>query len=107
MADTINTEVTEVAENETVAVEEPKKPAKVKDPVKELKKEIKRLNEELVCAETKADAYKGMLNSFKEQLEQKEKQLNGLAAEYSRITNYIKDTLKVAHQSILMVMKED
>lgn len=82
------------------------KPVKVKDPVKELKKEVKKLNEDLREAQTAIEAYEGVVNSLKAQLDQKDRQLNGLAAEYSRITNYIKDTLKVAHQSILMVMKE-
>lgn len=101
------------AEVMTPTVDEPveevkiEKPVKEKDPVKAYKKEIKELTNKVMELEAERDEARNLIVAKTKEVERLQKQLDGLCAEFTRITNFIKDTLKVTHKTILMALKED
>lgn len=78
----------------------------IKNSIKALKKENKTLKQENEKAQQDLENMANLMGAYKERIKTQETQMNQLILEYTRITNYIKQTTNVFYQSILMAIKE-
>lgn len=101
-----NPEVTEEVTKEPVV---PKKVRQKREvtPETELKKKIKELQKENEALKIKLEQSEAFVKSAAEQRQHMENAINELQIKYTRITEYIKRSLSVFHQSVLMAFEEE